>query len=134
MVDFTIGNYGYVATKMDARKQFHVARRLTPIFSELKTAFKIGIDAGDPMAYFEPVAQAISGMSDAESDYILDACLDVVKRKIGPALSPIRVSGRMMFEDMALAEMLQITWQVLQDNFASFFSAAPVNSGDQSAA
>jgi hypothetical protein len=89
-------------------------------------AFKASFDS--PEKVFEPVAQAISGLTDADSEYVLNACLDQVQIQQGQIWSKVRVNNRLMFEFIGLAEMMQITFAVLQDNFASFFHGLPAPS------
>lgn len=124
MVDFTVGGNNYRSDKMDAFTQFHVVRRLAPIFSSLKDAFS---GAAESMDILDSIASAISGMSDSDSEYVLKACLDVVKRQQGQAWAVLRAGGRMMFTDIDLPIMLQITTHILQENIAPFFSGPPAS-------
>lgn len=124
MTEFSINGHDYVAQKMDAIKQSHVARRLAPIMGCVQEAFAI---AGRPETFtmidsLPLMAKMISEMSDANWEYILFACLDLTQRRQATALTRIRVSGRLQFEDIQLPEMMQIVWSVLNDNLAPFFS------------
>jgi hypothetical protein len=140
-VEFSIGDTLYrTKTKLNARQQFHVARRLAPLISQLATfgpmiAQALSGDASPEAteALIMPLTRALSGMSDQDCDYVLDACLAVVQRGqggngAGPALfadiwSPR--AGKLMFEDIQLPEMLQIAAEVLRENLTGFFAISP---------
>ncbi|MDD3310951.1 phage tail assembly chaperone [Pseudodesulfovibrio sp.] len=122
-MDLTINGNAYRAGRMDARRQFHVVRRLAPIISGLTDLKSL---MGDPMAALGPLADAIAEMKDADADYILDACLAVVERK-QPAggWAKVMVNGGLMFQDLDMAAMLRLTWAVLQEDMQGFFDALP---------
>lgn len=127
MANFEINGHNYTSVKMNAFTQFHIARRLTPIFSSLAEAFKkVKFDKEgkieNPIDIFEPVAQAFSALKDTDADYVLHTCLATCQRQNNNLWSNVMSGGNMMFQDIDLQIMLQITWNVLQDNFASFFS------------
>lgn len=123
MAEFTISARNYRTGKMDAFTQFHVSRRLAPLFSELKEASSKGnTDLGNGI---EAMAKAVSAMSDADSEYILNACLNVTQRQVGEAWTPVRVSGRLMYDDIDLAVLMQIAGRTLFENLSPFFSGLP---------
>lgn len=120
MAEFNVGGQTYRSNRMDAFTQFHVMRRLAPIFSNLKDAYADG--STDLSNGLEAAAKAIGDMTDIDSEYVLKACLDATKRKQGETYASLRAGGRLMFEDIGLQEMMQISWYVLRDNFSPFFS------------
>lgn len=128
MGDFTVAGHQFKCGKMGAFQQFHVARRLAPILGSLKEAFASagagkGMTDGELLeVIFEPMANAISRMSDEDAEYVLNACLDTVQMQQGTVWVRIRSGKQMMFDFIGLPEMMQITVAVLQDNFANFFS------------
>ncbi len=119
-MDFTIAGQNYRSGKMDTFIQLHVASRLMPILGNLKEAYASG--STDFMTGLEAAAKFISAMADADREYVVKACFDVTQRQQGAAWAPLRAGGRMMFEDIDLQTMMQITWQVLQERFSPFFS------------
>lgn len=125
MIEFEINGASYRAQQMDAMKQFHVVRRLAPLMGEFA-----GLKSAEPEKAFEAIASAVSKMSDADADYVIGTCLDSVERQAGNQWGKIRVSGRLMYADLPLPDMLQIVWQVLQGNLGSFFPALLANSPD----
>lgn len=126
MATFKVNNTEYSSRKMDAFKQFHVARRLGPIFSTIAQAFKTANldfkgDVFDAIEIFEPFCGALAELKDADAEYVLNACLSVCQRNNNSVWSEVMVGGHLMFSDIDMPSMLQITWNVLQDNFSSFF-------------
>ena len=131
MADFTIAGQNYKSRKMNAFAQFHVARRLGPIFSSLADAFKRAKrdDAGNilnQLDVFEPVATALAALKDNDAEYVLNSCLATCQRQNSNLWSEVlSPQGVMMFQDIDLQVMMQIAWNVLQDNFGNFFNGQP---------
>jgi hypothetical protein len=119
-MDFEIGGNEYRSGKMDTFKQFHVSRRLVPAFGSFIGAVGEKPDFAELM---QPVMHAIASMTDADCDFILDACLSVVKRRQKDAWAPIYAGANqaLMFDDIDMSVMLQIASKVIQDNLAGFF-------------
>jgi len=124
----------YKAGRIDAMKQFHVVRRLAPILSAmadiggLQAAFSGGQpQAADMAVMLVPLANAVSSMPDADVEYVLGICLDVVERKQpGGGWAKVRASnGALMFEDIDMAAMLMIAGGVLGHNLSGFFAGLP---------
>jgi hypothetical protein len=124
--EFEVGGKTYRCDNMDARKQFHVMRRLAGVLDALKEIPKGG-DGDGMLAAIAPIAKAIASMSDEDCDYVLDACLNICQRQEGPGWAKIwnAQAKRSMFDDVNMAIMLQIAVKVLQDSFAAFFPALP---------
>ena len=76
-----------------------------------------------------PFSRALAGMADAECDYVLDHCLAVVQRLTGgngagAAYGDVwnQRARRIMFEDIDMMQMIQISAEVLMDNLSGFFA------------
>lgn len=129
MTDFSIGEVKYQAAKLNARRQFHVVRRLLPALSGLMSAGELAelAKGGDKTmsALLEPFARAVGGMSDQDADFIIDTCLSVVSRQQpGGGWAPLLAQGGgIMFDDVDLAGLLRISFEVLKDNLSGFFGA-----------
>jgi len=144
-MEFTIGKDVYRAGKLDAFKQLHIARRLTPCIGPLvqlaaidPEKFKVEKDAagtvtkidGDFNQVVGPLANAITALSDEDVEYVLNACLEVTERKqSGGKWAPLRVNDVTMFDGLTLPAMLQIAYHVILENIADFFSGLPSLSG-----
>lgn len=121
----------YSIGRLDAMKQFHLARKLMPML------LKAGVNAQDFLGKKEedfevdaliekilgPLVEEISRRTDEEIEHIIYPCLDVVTRKQGPAWAKVKASGQnaLMFPDMDASVILRLTFEVIQRNLASFF-------------
>ncbi|MBN3848623.1 hypothetical protein G3N58_17600 [Paraburkholderia sp. Ac-20342] len=120
-----IGGHKYRIGRIDARKQFHVARRLAPLLAGMSGA--LGADRGAGFgAFIGPLTEALSGMSDDDVDYVLDVCLGVCQRlqPNGQGAPVIARSGGLMFEDIDMGQMIQLAVKVIQENLSGFFPGA----------
>jgi hypothetical protein len=128
-MSFQINGINYQAAKLDAKRQFHVARRLAPILSSLVAAMpKESTEseaAGFNVRMLMPIADAISQMSDEACDYVLDACLSVTQRQDGQIWAQVTASnGRIMYPDIDMSVMLQIASNVIQASLGNYFPGA----------
>lgn len=127
-LEFEVAGQRYRAEKLDAFKQLHVSRKIAPIipkllpmflkFAEKKDALKEDL-AGMAEA-FEPLAQALAEMPDADCEHVFNACLGVVMRKHQNDWASIWAGGSLMFDDIDLGAMVQITAKVIWDSLGSF--------------
>lgn len=132
----------YLIGQMKARQQRNVLRRLLPLLPPVKTALtallKAIQDELDSSAdlFFEavgPLAKAIAGLSDEDSDYVVDTCLTHVKRKVsGGWQMLVNSSGDMQYEDVKLPQQMRLVFYVLKENFADFLRGLPGQSSDAS--
>jgi hypothetical protein len=105
----------YAIGKLGARDQFHVARRISPIIIELRK---------DDMA---SLLLALSRMSDEDTNYVLDRCLAVCRRKnVGGGWdSLMAVQGNKFipaFSDIDGRTELELAGNVIEANeLGSFF-------------
>ncbi|GLQ96477.1 phage tail assembly chaperone [Dyella mobilis] len=115
-MDFSVNGNNYISSALDAKRQFHLARRLGPILS--------GIQGRPENEMFPAIMEAVAAMSDEQCDYVLDTCMSVVKRQQdGNTWAPVYNdrAHRMQFDDIDMGAMLQIARHVIQENLASFF-------------
>ena len=132
MNDTKIGENEYMPTKLSARTQFHIMRRLTPIIGDVVKAIQDSKGGDkDEMAskVIGPVAESLAKLSDADADYVLFGLLRAIKRKLpnGMGYSPICADGHdaIMYEDINMQHMLQLAWVALRYNMSDFFAALP---------
>ena len=136
MSEFEVAGVIYRAGKLEAFKQFHVVRRLTPIFAALKN-LKFVEDAETGVKKLDlantdiaPIAEALGSLSDEDSEYIINTCMNVCQRRQEAGWMKVRSNNVFMFQDIDMNILLQLTWNVITENFAGFFSEAPrQNSG-----
>lgn len=130
MKEIPIGSDFYRVGTLDAFKQFHVARRLASVFFALgsvksKMSALASPDEDSLLGAFEPVAQALGGLSNEDSEYVLKTCLTVVQKKQGDAWANVMASnGALMFQDLDMKTMMQLVVAVIQENMGSFFPEA----------
>ncbi len=119
----------YRTGKLDARAQFHVMRRVAPLFAKLSG----GVKELTPENLVQTVASGLSEMPEQDVDYILNKCLSVVSRKDSTAWARVTDSnGRLMYDDISMAAIMNLALAVIQENLSSFFSnlVRPSQSGE----
>lgn len=144
MIEKNISGHNYQIGRLDAFRQFHVARRLAPAIWVLglagaKADTFANADAEDSKVLgilgesIVGIANVISAMSNDDAEYVLRTCLSVCTREQtganGGTTGWARVqapNGAMMFEDMNnMTVMLQLVFAVIKENLSDFFSALP---------
>ena len=121
-----VNGQSYRIGKMPAREQFHVVRRLGPAIMGFLAS---GAKGGGAAGFYGPIVDHLSKMSDEDSDYVLDHCLSVVQRAQGNEWVKVRApNGALMFNDIELPQLLNLTRAVLTENLRGFFPAAAVGS------
>ena len=121
-MDVELNGVEYRLEKIDARRQFHVMRRLSPMLAELSEAVSGGKGSDEILS---PLANALSKMTDADADYCLMTLLTGARRKQGATWSKVVVDDQLMFADISMADMLQLAFKAFQLNFDSFFQSLP---------
>ena len=128
MTEFEVNGVLYRASTMDARRQFHVARRLSSVLSPSADALvKVAPDADSKtsiVAAINGFFDALGTLPDDQLDYVIDACLDTVSRKDGGAWSPIRRGGAMMY-DLDRDTQGAIVYHVVKGALDGFFASLP---------
>ena len=131
-MQFTIKDKTFSAGLMPAIKQFHVVRRLTPLVDAAKDmlddkAVKRLMEGGKTEDvqlsdfHLGPIASVLASLSDADFEYVVNACLDVTELKQPDGgFAPVRVKGVVMFP-FDLSTLIGIVWNVLTGNLSGFF-------------
>ncbi|GAC1042256.1 phage tail assembly chaperone [Rhizobium sp. No.120] len=124
MAEFPIKGFKYRSGTMDAMTQFHVVRRLGPVLGSLRGMLDNKLEDGLAL-----IADAISKMSDADTEYVINACMAVVQREQagGTGWAPIwsTQAKRPMFDDIDMAVMIQIVIAVIGAAIVPFSAALP---------
>lgn len=77
-----------------------------------------------------PIADVLARMEEHDVDYVLKKCLSIVSRFNGERYVPMMRSGNLMFEDLDLATLMQLTMEVVQDNLGpTLLALAPLGLG-----
>jgi len=124
-MEFTIGEQHYRTAKLDAFKQFHISRKLLPVLSGLFGRAGMAGPEGqvDVTSIIDGVSATLASMPDADCEYVLQQCLAVTSRQQGNAWAKVWDSNSrsLMFDDIDMSVMLQITVKVVQENLGNFF-------------
>lgn len=139
-----IDGHTYMLGRLDAFQQFHVARKIGPIMIKLNIGLTdLALMSKDkdhqevlPLL-LGPVTEVVAKMATEDVDFVLHTCMGVCGRvdpTIGRA-SPVMRGAQLMFQDISMATMLQLTVGVLRENLTDFFpilggvSLSPESSG-----
>lgn len=131
MTEFDVGEKTYRVGKIDARRQWHLVRRVAPALVGVVGIASLTNEEGqvvNPRAMIEkiePFLAALGKMSDEDTDYVLDTCLSVVQRKIegDRGWSSVGSGGALMFDDIDLAVMMRLAFEAGRENLSGFFDA-----------
>ena len=135
MDEFQIGDRTFrVNGLMEPRRAFHVARRLMPLSGAMKDLLPIamqlrgegdltGESVGAAMALLEPITQYLAEMPEADANYVIDACLDVILFKVGEDRGWVKVAteGHFMFNWITMPMMIRMVVEVVRTNLIAFF-------------
>jgi len=129
-IEFEIGGQRYRSEKLDAFKQLHISRKIAPIIPKLLPVFlkfagkadALKEDLGALAEAFEPLAQALAEMPDADCEYVFAACLGAVSRNQQGNWAPIwsQNAKSLMFDDIDIGLMTQISVKVIWDSLGGF--------------
>jgi hypothetical protein len=141
-----IGGLTYRIGKLNAKQQFHVARRLAPVIAELSaesnlvmeqmkqpnnsvSGFMAEAAQGDVspamVRLYTAISKAIRNLSDEDCDYVIRTCMSVVTRRSGELFQPVwnKQADQPQFEDLSLPTLLMLTITVITDNLGGFMNA-----------
>jgi len=133
MIEFEQDGAQYRTLIIIAKTQANISRRLTPLILPLVPAFnaivKTKATAGGTLDFLEPLAEmlvpfaeALADMKDERFDYIWDASLSALQRRVGDNWMPVVSRGNViMFEDLKdLGKILPLIIKVLMDSLGPF--------------
>lgn len=130
ITEFQIGEFNYQSKKLSAMDQLYIVKRLAPIMGSLAGAFKkLGLTSEFKLTdenfseLIEPLTSVLSGISDADLEFVINRCLRVTSRQERGGVGWANITANndfVMFPDIDLPVMLQITWNVLRSNLANF--------------
>lgn len=142
----TVTGNEYRVGRLNARQQFHVARRIAPVIASISQVAREITPAAtngempdepeqeqaeqqlDELAQnrlFAVIAEALSKMSDVDCDYVISTCMSAVQRRQGEHFMPVwnKNADQPQFGDIDLPTLMQLSWAVIQENLASFTPA-----------
>ncbi|MBC7074660.1 MAG: hypothetical protein H5T98_01030 [Syntrophomonadaceae bacterium] len=112
--EFKIGEHTYSVSRMDAFTQLYVGMKVSPL------VLHIAGENATLAAFSEALAQA--PLADVE--FVTKEALKVIKRRAGTSWTDIynASAGKMMFEDIDGADLMELVYMALKDGIAPFFS------------
>lgn len=112
-----IGENTYRTGQINAKQQFHIARRLAPIVGAMTA--NLGTSS-----LIQTLYDAVSQMRDEDTDYIMRVTLSVCTRKQGDHWMPVwnRQADEPQFADINAAQLLELMIVTIQDNMQGFTS------------
>jgi hypothetical protein len=123
-MELQLGGITYATSgKLDAFTQLHIARKLGPALPIVEGMVKPD-NAGKDKSILTVLM--LSHINDADVEYIIRKCLAVVTRQQdSKARAKITApDGSLMFDDITMAQMLEISMVVVEENLGDFFRTA----------
>jgi hypothetical protein len=126
-----IGGARYSIERLSAFDQLHVATSLQSPLTWLavlaKTAREEQKEPPGEAQFVKSMVSLMDGLSPEARDSAVRCCLGAVTRESGGAWARFMApSGKPMFEDVDLREMMLLTYHVVQRNgLVDFFDASP---------
>jgi len=130
MVEFTVGGHRYRTSKMNARDQLQLMRSLGPLFPAMARVAMLEMSADESLRRLDMLAAFMDAFSKMERDKVdglVTQCFVNCSRLVGGngagPEQPVRLwQGRDLFEDLDVASLVQICWEVIQENLGGFFA------------
>lgn len=121
----TIDGETYRTGQLNAKEQFHVARRLAPIVASFSNQGSSG--------FIGALAMAVSKLPDDDIDYVMRVTMKTVTRKVADRWANVwnLAADQPQFSDMNASTLLQLVIAVVQDNLGSFTSGLAEVGPDQ---
>ena len=141
MPDFLLDGIRYQSRKLAPKTQLRVLKRLARIAPSLKDASGLAAKLKDGQRpsldalaeTLAPIITAFADMPDDDVEFVIDTCMQATEWKTPEGQwRPVQETDGLIAHqaNADLMRSLGITWNVLQDNFASMFSSvAPAAAG-----
>jgi len=137
-MEFQINGITYTAGKLNAVAQFHIVRRMLPVFSSLagssgavKKAQTADEQEGAVFGEVLPkIFDVLAAMKDDDFEYVLFGLLSCVKRREagGCGWSAVTTTDKhLMFDDLNMAALTQLAVKAFTANLSDFFQGLPLD-------
>lgn len=136
--EFSIGGRNFKLRKINALKQFHIARRIAPILADVlpalgdiqRVAKLEGLSESERLDEFAKIAApfmvGISKLSDVDADKVLYGLLSSVEmQQAAGNWANVSTDTMLMIQDLELPQLLQIAGRAFAYNLSGFFTALP---------
>jgi hypothetical protein len=134
--DFEIEGRKYKLNKIDTFKQFHIARRLSPIMGEIMMVAPKVKEIKDDMSESEklnalaqlakPVMEGFSKLSDEDANFVLLGLCGSVEVHQSESNSWARIArdNTLLFNTLELPTLLQLAGRAFMFNLSGFINTA----------
>ena len=78
-------------------------------------------DEADMLSIMGTVSDVVAKMSNEDVEYVIYACLAVVRRRQGERFMPVMTGKSFQFQDIDMNAMMRLTVEVLKENLGGFF-------------
>ena len=122
-MNITLNDQEYSTTgKLNVHEQLNLARKLGSAIAVVE-GMTDPANEGKDKAILSVLM--LANVSDSDSDFIVKKCLSVVTRRQATSWAKVQTAdGHMMFDDMTLSTMLELTVAVIEENLGDFFRTA----------
>lgn len=125
------GGHTYGVSTLDTFTQWHLARKMGPLLipilpmvMRLYAAGQKKMVFGDLMkeiaTYLPDALSILASMPQEDADFVLLTCLGALHRKEKTGWAKVRSAGALMYSDIKLPAMLQLTYEVIKANLGDF--------------
>lgn len=127
VVEFNIGDgtdiTTYRAGVLSAFQQLYIAKRMAPLLKGIGD-----MDMASSMSSIDIFLDSVSNLKDSDLQFIIDTCLSVSSKKTETGWARLATAqGQLMFEDIGLAEMLMVCYNVVKANLEGFTKGLPLS-------
>lgn len=131
---FEINGKSFKVSKINAMKQYHIVRRISPILSEMLPAIQGLAKKSNALSEEEmldqaatviaPIMNGLSKLTDKDSEFVLFGLLSVVEIKQAEGnWARLVMNDNLMFHDLELPILLQAAGRSFMFNMSGFFAA-----------
>jgi hypothetical protein len=114
-----------VSGKLNVFDQLNIARKLSPALALVDAVVRQENEGKEKGVL---IVMALGMLSDESSKFIVEKCMSLITR-IGAdgTVARIFVNGNLMFDDMTLTDLTDLTAKVIEDNLSNFLNTALPN-------
>lgn len=133
MHEMELNGITYKSGLLTPIKQFHIARRLAPVLGAGAKLIPSFQNIGDKQMSdviadldLDELAEALAGMADEQSEYVLFGLLECISRKQdqGMGFAPVCRGNSLMFADLNLLDLMKLAAFSFKTNLAGFSVAS----------
>ena len=110
-----------ITGKLNAFDQLAVARKRSPALPLLQAMVaKDNVDKDFQLL----LVVGLGMISDESSEFIINKCISLVTTEVNGQITKIMVNGALMYHNLTMKDLLEVTAKVIQDNLGDFLTTA----------